>query len=52
MYLPLFGGSVFVLIWYAILYVNFMLAIILTSKRDLVALLLLSFGYLVTVNAL
>ena len=53
MYLPLLVG---VLCWSlfcnALLYVLSSLAIILTRKRELVALLLLSFGCLVTVNAL
>ena len=52
MYLPLFVG---VLYWslflYALLYVISSFAIILTSKRALVALLLLSFGSLVTVKS-
>ena len=37
---------------YALLYVLFRFAIILTRKRKMVALLLLSFGCLVTVNVL
>ena len=40
------------LFWYAILYVISSFAIILTRKRELAALLLLSFGYLVTIHAL
>ena len=52
MYRPLFGGSVLAFFWSALLYVLFGLAIILTRKRKLVALLLLSFGCLVTVNVL
>ena len=40
------------LFWYALLYVLSSFAIILTRKRELVALLLLSFGGLVTVNVL
>ena len=41
-----------VLFWYALLYVLSSFEIILTRKRELFALLLLSFGCLVTVNAL
>ena len=41
-----------VLFGYALLYVLMSFAIILTRKRALVALLLLSFGCLVTVNVL
>ena len=46
------GGSVFVIFWYALLCVFSCFAIILTRKRELVALLLLTLGCLVTVNAL
>ena len=53
MYLPLFVG---VLCWplfgYALLCVLNSFVIILMRKRELVALLLLSFGSLVTVNVL
>ena len=53
MYLPLFVG---VLCWslvsYALLYVLSSFAIILTRKREMVALFLLSFICLVTVNVL
>ena len=53
MYLPLFGRVLcWSLFWYALLYVLSSFAIILTRKRGLVALLLLSFGCLVTVNVL
>ena len=53
MYLLLFIGVLcWSLVWYALLYVLSSFAIILTRKRDLVALLLLSFGCLVTVNVL
>ena len=41
-----------VLFWYALLYVLSSFEIILTRKRELFALLLLSFGCLVTVNVL
>ena len=41
-----------VFIWYALLYVHSCFAIIFTRKRELVALLLLSLGCLVTVNVL
>ena len=41
-----------VFVWYALLYVLSSFAIILTRKRELVALLLLSFGCLLTVNVL
>ena len=37
--------------WYALLYVLSRFAIILTRKRELAVLLLLSFGYLVTTHA-
>ena len=51
MYLPLFVGVLcWSLFWYALLYVLSSFAIILTRKRELVALLLLSFGCLVAVN--
>ena len=40
------------LFWYALLYLLSSFAIILARKRELVALLLLSFGCLVTVNVL
>ena len=46
------GGQCWPLFWYALLYVLSSFAIILTRKRQLVALLLLSFGCLVTVNVL
>ena len=53
MYLPLFVGVLcWSLFWYALLYVLSSLAIILTRKRELVALLLLSFGRLIIVNVL
>ena len=42
----------FVFVWYTLLYIHSSFAIILTRKRELVALLLLSFGCLVTVNVL
>ena len=41
-----------VFVWYALLYVHSSSTIIFTRKRELVALLLLSFGSLFTVNAL
>ena len=41
-----------VFVWYALHYVHSSFAIILMRKRELVALLLLSFGCLVTVNLL
>ena len=51
MYLPLFVGVLCrSLIWYSLLFVLSSFAIILTMKRELVALLLLSFRCLVTVN--
>ena len=51
--LPLFVGVLCSsLFWYALLYVLFSFAIILTRKRELIDLLLLSFGCLVTVNVL
>ena len=50
-YIPLFVGCpVLVFVEYALLYVLFSCAIILTRKREIVALLLLSFGRFVTVN--
>ena len=53
MYLPLFVGVLCLsLFWYALLYFLSSLAIMLTRNRVLVALLLLSFGCLVTVNVL
>ena len=39
-------------VWYALLYVHYSFAIILTRKRELVVLPLLPFGCLVTVNFL
>ena len=52
MYLPLFARVLcWPLFWYALLYVLTSFAIISTMKRELVALLLLSFGCLVTKNA-
>ena len=51
MYLPLFVGVLCVsLFWYALLFVLSSFAIILTRKRELAALLLSSFGCLITVN--
>ena len=41
-----------VFVWYTLLYVHSSFAIIFTRKRELVAVLLLSFGCLVTVNVL
>ena len=53
MYLQLFVGLLcWSLFWYALIYVLSSFAIILTRKRELVALLLLSFGCLDTVNVL
>ena len=53
MYLPLFVGVLcWSLVWYALLYVLSSFASILTRKRELVALLLLSFGCVVTVNVM
>ena len=53
MYLPLFVEVMcWSLFWYVILYVLSRFAVILTRKRELVALLLLSFVCLVTVNVL
>ena len=52
MYLQAFGWALCCsLNWYELLYV-FSFAVILTSQRDLVVLLLLSFGNLATVNEL
>ena len=42
----------FVFVWYALLYVNSSFAAILMRKREQIALSLLSFGCLVTVNVL
>ena len=51
MYLPLFVGVLCLpLFWYALLYVLSSFTFILTRKRELVALLLLPLGCLVTVN--
>ena len=53
MYLLLFAGVLcWSLFWYALLYVLSSFAIILTRKKELVALLLLSFGCRVTANVL
>ena len=53
MYLPLFVGVLcWSLFWYALLYIILSFAIILTRKRELVALLLLSVESRVTLNAL
>ena len=53
MYLPLFVGVLcLAMFWYALLCVLSSFAIILKRKRELVALLLLSYGCLVTVNVL
>ena len=53
MYIPLFVGCpVLVFVEYALLYVLFSCAIIFTRKREIVALLLLSFGRFITVNVL
>ena len=41
-----------VFVWYALLFVLSSFAVILTKKRELVSLLLLSFECLVTVNVL
>ena len=49
MFLGVLCSSLF---WYALLYILSSFAIILTRKRELVALLLLSFGCLVVVNVL
>ena len=53
MYLSLFVGVLcWSLFWYALHYVLSSFAIILTRKRELVALLVLSLGCLVSVNVL
>ena len=53
MYLPLFVGVLcWSLFWYALLYVLSSFAIILKRKRELIEMLLLSFGCPVTVNVL
>ena len=53
MYFPLFVEDLCLsLFWYALLCVHSSFVITFTRKRELVTLLLLSFGYLVTVNAL
>ena len=53
MYLPLFVGILCLsLFWYALLYVLSSFEIILRSKRELVALLLLSYRCIVTINVL
>ena len=53
MYLPLFVGALrWSLFWYSLLYAPSSFVIILTRKKELVALLLLSFRCLVTVNGL
>ena len=53
MYFPLYVGVLCLsLFWYALLYVFLCFATILTRKREMVALLLLSFRCLVTVNVL
>ena len=53
MYLPLFVGVLcWSLFWYSLLCVLSSFAIILERKRELVVLLLVSFGCLVTVNVL
>ena len=53
MFFPLFVGvSCLSLFWYALLCVHSSFVITFTRKRELVALLLLSFGCLVTVNVL
>ena len=53
MYFPLFVGILCLsLFWYALLCVLSSFAIILKRKRELVALLLLSYRCLVTVNVL
>ena len=53
MYLPLFVGVLcWSLFWYALLYVFSSFAIILTLKRKLVGLLLLSFGCVATANVM
>ena len=51
MYLPLFVGVLCLSLFrYALLFVHSSFAIILTRKRELITLLLLSFGCLVTVT--
>ena len=51
MYFPLFVGVLCLSLFrYALLFVHSSFAIILTRKRELIILLLLSFGCLVTVN--
>ena len=53
MYPPLIVGDLYCsLFCYALLYVLYGFAIILTKERELIALLLLCFGCLVTVNVL
>ena len=53
MYFQLFVGNLCLsLFWYALLCVHSSFVIIFTRKRELVALLLLSFGCLVTSNVL
>ena len=46
------GGSVFVFVWCTLLCVLSSFAIILKGKREMIVLLLLSYGCLVTVNVL
>ena len=51
MFFPLFVGVLFLSLFrYALLFGHTSFAIILTRKRELITLLLLSFRYLVTVN--
>ena len=50
MYFSLWGFCVCLCFWYALLCALPSFEIILKRKRELVALLLLSYGYLVTVN--
>ena len=53
MYLPLFVGVLcWSLFWYGLLYVLSSFAIIMTRKKELVAMLLCSFRCLATVNLL
>ena len=53
MYLPLFAGFLcWSLFWYALLYFLSSFANKLDEKRELVALLVLSFEYLISVNVL
>ena len=52
MYLPFCGGSVLVFVLVCITLFHSSLAIILKRKRELAALFLLYFGFLVTVNLL